>query len=221
MFSNNCIFQKCRLIIWKCKFVIFFFRHHTICCIHDRCRVIILIYAGFFTFLENERNKDWCIGLAVILLGCLPLALVAADSRSLVVVVDTNRPDQVVAEQLLLSCNKVAVIDHHRRAASYIQNAALTFLERKRPTERQDVDWITRQESKLIRGLEYMAEQLGEHAWCMGTHFSLADIAAVCALGYLAFRFPEIDWSEKHPNLARLYSKLMLRPSFAATVPQG
>ena len=98
--------------------------------------------------------------------------------------------------------------------------AALTFLERKRPTERQDVDWITRQESKLIRGLEYMAEQLGEHAWCMGTHFSLADIASGCALGYLAFRFPEIDWSVKHPNLARLYDKLMQRQAFADTMPK-
>ena len=44
-------------------------------------------------------------------------AMLEADNHSLLVVVDTNRPDQVVAEQLLLSCNKVAVIDHHRRAA--------------------------------------------------------------------------------------------------------
>ena len=98
--------------------------------------------------------------------------------------------------------------------------AALIFLEKKRPAERQDADWITRQESKLIRGLEYMAEQLGEHAWCMGTHFSLADIASGCALGYLAFRFPEIDWSVKHPNLARLYDKLMQRQAFADTIPK-
>ena len=65
-----------------------------------------------------------------------------------------------------------------------------------------------------------MAEQLGEHAWCMGTHFSLADIASGCALGYLAFRFPEIDWSVKHPNLARLYDKLMQRQAFADTIPK-
>ncbi len=56
-------------------------------------------------------------------------ALLIADSRSLLVVVDTNRPDQVQSEELLLSCNKVAVIDHHRRAASYIVDAALNFHE--------------------------------------------------------------------------------------------
>ena len=53
----------------------------------------------------------------------------AADSRSLVVVVDTNRPEQVQAQELLESCNRVAVIDHHRRAAAYITNATMSFHE--------------------------------------------------------------------------------------------
>ncbi len=45
------------------------------------------------------------------------------------IVVDTNRPDMVESPQLLESCNRVAVIDHHRRAASYIENAAFSFHE--------------------------------------------------------------------------------------------
>ena len=56
-------------------------------------------------------------------------AIVRADSRTLLVVVDTNRPEQVESGSLLEACTRVAVIDHHRRAASYIQNAALTFHE--------------------------------------------------------------------------------------------
>jgi c-di-AMP phosphodiesterase-like protein len=56
-------------------------------------------------------------------------AILTANSSSLLVVVDTNRPEQVEDQNLLLACNRVAVIDHHRRAASYIQNAALTFHE--------------------------------------------------------------------------------------------
>ena len=56
-------------------------------------------------------------------------AIVRADSRTLLVVVDTNRPEQVESSSLLEACTRVAVIDHHRRAASYIQNAALTFHE--------------------------------------------------------------------------------------------
>jgi glutathione S-transferase len=99
--------------------------------------------------------------------------------------------------------------------------AALVFLERKRPQHEQSADWIARQEDKIVRGVDYMAEQLGEGVWCIGTHFSLADVTSGCALGYLAFRFPEIGWGEKHPNLARLYAKLMQRPAFADTVPRG
>ena len=56
-------------------------------------------------------------------------ALLIADSRSLVVVVDTNRPEQVQAPEVLQSCNRVAVIDHHRRAATYIEGAALNYHE--------------------------------------------------------------------------------------------
>ncbi|NLM61826.1 MAG: DHH family phosphoesterase, partial [Clostridiales bacterium] len=56
-------------------------------------------------------------------------AILMADSRTLLVVTDVNRPDMVESEELLLSCNRVAVVDHHRRSASYIDNAALNFHE--------------------------------------------------------------------------------------------
>lgn len=56
-------------------------------------------------------------------------ALLLADNRSLVVVVDTNRPEQVQPLDLVQSCNRVAVIDHHRRAATYIEGAALNYHE--------------------------------------------------------------------------------------------
>jgi len=54
----------------------------------------------------------------------------------------------------------------------------------------------------------------------MGTHFTFADAAIGCALGYLLFRFPEIDWQTQYPNLARCYDKLMQRPSYADSVPR-
>ena len=56
-------------------------------------------------------------------------AILAADSKTLLVVVDTSRPEKVESESLLLSCNRVAVVDHHRRAATYIDNAVLNFHE--------------------------------------------------------------------------------------------
>ena len=56
-------------------------------------------------------------------------ALIAADPNSLLVVVDTNRPEQVESKALLESIPRVAVVDHHRRAADYIANAALNLHE--------------------------------------------------------------------------------------------
>ncbi len=56
-------------------------------------------------------------------------AILRADGHTLLVVVDINRPAQVEDPNLLESCNRVAVIDHHRVGANYIQNAALSFLE--------------------------------------------------------------------------------------------
>ena len=56
-------------------------------------------------------------------------ALVEADNRSLLIVVDTNRPDQVECKPLLESISRVAVIDHHRRAADYIEQPVLNLHE--------------------------------------------------------------------------------------------
>ncbi len=56
-------------------------------------------------------------------------AMQLVDERTLLVVVDTNRPEQVQYLPLLDACHRVAVIDHHRRAASYIEGAALNYHE--------------------------------------------------------------------------------------------
>ncbi len=97
--------------------------------------------------------------------------------------------------------------------------AATAFLENKRPADQRSDDWIQRQRNKIKLSLEFMAEELGEKSFCMGTHISMADLATGAALGYLAFRFADIHWHDTHPNLGKLYAKLMLRQSFADTVP--
>ena len=56
-------------------------------------------------------------------------ALVRCDNRSLLVVVDTNRPDQVESKHLLEAITSVCVIDHHRRAADYITPVVVNLHE--------------------------------------------------------------------------------------------
>ena len=74
---------------------------------------------------------------------------------------------------------------------------------------------------KVDQALAAMSSGLGDKPWCAsGVHPTLADIAVGCALGYLDFRFPELDWRARHANLAVLLDdRLMVRPSFADTLP--
>jgi glutathione S-transferase len=93
-------------------------------------------------------------------------------------------------------------------------------MESLRPEGQRSEGWMKRERDVIDAALDAMARELGEQPWCMGTPFTFADISVGCALGYLDFRFPEIDWRGIHVNLGRLHDKLMQRPPFAETVPR-
>ena len=83
-----------------------------------------------------------------------------ADGRTLLVVVDTNRPEQVEDAELLEKCNRVAVIDHHRVAATYIHNAALGFIEPYASSACELVTEILQEVTELTDMLKCEAEAL-------------------------------------------------------------
>ena len=56
-------------------------------------------------------------------------ALLQSDNHSTLVVVDTNRPDQVEFKPLLEAISKICVVDHHRRAADYIDTVVVNLHE--------------------------------------------------------------------------------------------
>ncbi len=56
-------------------------------------------------------------------------ALLLCDNRSTLIVVDTNRPDQVEFRPLLEAIPRICVVDHHRRAADYINPVVVNFHE--------------------------------------------------------------------------------------------
>ena len=114
---------------------------------------------------------------------------------------------------------RIAVKRWEALADGVCDAAALVFMERKRSIAQQDPKWIERQLAKVDAGLKMMNDDLGNQTWCTGEFFSLADIAVGCALGYLEFRFPEIDWRRTHPKLSELFDRLMQRPAFKDTVP--
>ena len=88
-----------------------------------------------------------------------------------------------------------------------------------RTPEQRSQAWIDRQLGKVDAALQAMSKGLGDKAFCVGIHLSLADVAVGVALGYLDFRFPQINWRDQYPNLLKLQDKLMQRASFADTKP--
>ncbi|MES2322440.1 MAG: glutathione S-transferase C-terminal domain-containing protein [Pseudomonadota bacterium] len=106
-------------------------------------------------------------------------------------------------------------------ADGVLDAAVLVRLEKTlRPEEQQSAAWIERQMGKVHAGLAVMSANLGDSPFCKGNHYSLADVAVGCALGWVAFRFPDIAWRDDYPNLAKLFDKLSERASFKDTVPQ-
>jgi glutathione S-transferase len=142
------------------------------------------------------------------------------DSRVIVEYLDTLSP---VGKLLPASGRERAEVKTWEALADGVCDAGI--LARMEATWRHRKDsercqaWIDRQMVKINDSLRSMSEGLGDKPFCSGIHLSLSDIAVGCALGWLQFRFPELDWRGKHPNLGKLLDKLMQRPSFADTKP--
>ncbi|MFJ3044514.1 glutathione S-transferase family protein [Herbaspirillum chlorophenolicum] len=142
------------------------------------------------------------------------------DSRVIVEYLDTLTP---VGKLLPPNGRERAEIKCWEALADGLLDAAvLVRLEKtQRPTKQQSPEWIKRQWSKVEASLKAMADGLGEKPFCVGNHYSLADVAVGCALGWLAFRFPDLGWREEYPELVRLFDKVSERQSFRDTVPQA
>jgi glutathione S-transferase len=139
------------------------------------------------------------------------------DSRVIVEYLDTVSP---VSRLMPEPSRQRIVVKRWEALADGILDAAVAIvLEKRRPVKQQSKDWLDRWRAKIDRGVAELASELGEKAWCNGESYSLADIATGCALGYLDFRHPEIDWRSQYPNLVKLGEKLAKRPSFADTLP--
>ena len=142
------------------------------------------------------------------------------DSRVIVEYLDTLSP---VGKLIPTLGRERAEVKTWEALADGVLDAAITARMEAtwdgRTKVQRSQPWIDRQLVKVDASLRAMGKGLQEKPFCSGIHLSLADIAVGCALGYLEFRFPQIAWRADHANLAKLLDKLMLRPSFADTVP--
>ena len=85
-----------------------------------------------------------------------------------------------------------------------------------RAPEKHWEQWLDGQRDKIRRALAVLeAEAIAE----LASHFDVAAISVACALGYLDFRHPDLEWRQDQPQLAAWYLEVSQRPSMLATRP--
>jgi glutathione S-transferase len=156
-------------------------------------------------------------------LGKIPV-LVCDDGRAVydsVVIVEFL--DGLVAEPRLIPAAFADRIEVRRWEAlgDGIADATVAISHdlREPESQRKLAAWYARQRQKIERGLEVMEKDLGDKQFCYGVSFTLADIAAGFALGYMDQVLPEMDWRKSCPKLKGLAERLAARESFATTRP--
>lgn len=101
-------------------------------------------------------------------------------------------------------------------ADGLMEAALLVRYERAvRPAERQWDDWAEGQLGKVRRALAELERQAGQ----LQGPLDVAQIAVACALGYLDFRFAELDWRSACPELATFQAGFAARDSMRETAP--
>ena len=141
------------------------------------------------------------------------------DSRVIADYLDTVTP----LSRLIPEANHERIATKRWEAlADGVTDAAVSaLLESRRKASEQSKSWIERQRGKVALGLEAMSTELGEQPWCTGNSYSLADVSVGACLGFLEFRFKDIEWRKTYPNLDKLFDKLMQRQSLIDTVPKA
>ncbi|MBC7956867.1 MAG: glutathione S-transferase N-terminal domain-containing protein [Cytophagales bacterium] len=173
--------------------------------------------------LEDVWNRDTIVKSNP--LGKVPCLVMEGgeavfDSRVIVEYLDTLSPvGRLIPER---GRERTEVRTWEALADGVLDAAILARLEQTwagRSEAQRSAAWVSRQMDKVHASLAAMSQGLGDKPFCSGIHFTLADIATGCALGYLDFRFAHIDWRTQYPNLQRLDAKLALRQSFIDTLP--
>lgn len=170
--------------------------------------------------IESPRNSD--IVARYNPLGRVPVLVLdddtaIFDSPVIVEYLDNAAPNNKLLPQPHRERIEVKCLE---ALADGLMDAAVAIRgELMRPENVRDHGAIERNHHAIGRSLQAMEHKVGDQPWLMGTHISLADIAIGAALGYLDFRFGDIDWRAAQPNLTRFYERLMQRPSFIDTMP--
>jgi glutathione S-transferase len=136
------------------------------------------------------------------------------DSRVITEALDALYP---VPRLIPADARERAVVRHFEALSDGICDVLIpVVLDSRRTPERRDGDYTKKLLGKLEASLDYLEPVLNGRA-NVGEAFSLADIAIVCALGYINLRRPEL--LDGRDVLAAYLHRQLERPSLADTLP--
>jgi glutathione S-transferase len=95
----------------------------------------------------------------------------------------------------------------------------LLFFERMRAEGQASAEWMARQARKIAGGMREIARLIGKREYAVRERFTIGDIAAATAAGYVSVRYPEMKWREDYPDLAAYSARMEQRPSLMNSVP--
>jgi len=111
-----------------------------------------------------------------------------------------------------------AALRQQALADGLLDAAILRMIETlRRPEALRWQRWIARQTAKVMRA----ADQFEAEAASLDEPLTIGRVATGCALGYLDFRFPELDWRGGRPKLAAWYESFAQRPAMRQTTPKA
>ena len=99
-------------------------------------------------------------------------------------------------------------------ANGMLESAQLARFESARPEEVRYAKWSDAQLGKVGRGFTWLDANLPADA-------DMGAIAVACAIGWLDFRFPELNWRADAPRLAQWFERFSARQTFINTRHPG
>jgi glutathione S-transferase len=182
---------------------------------------VAVIEAGLEDRIEPVECDPWASPPELI--AVTPLSKVPAlvtDEGLLVTESETivQALDVLAGGHRLLPADPVQRLHTLARSAlaqGLIDAAFVSVLEGRRPEPRRWSDWVERQHAAIGRALDHVERRFD----LADGRFDAGDIGLACALAYLDFRLPAIDWRTRHPRQAAWFDAVAARPSMQRTRP--
>ena len=102
--------------------------------------------------------------------------------------------------------------------------AVFNMLELRRDEAQRSPQMMARREGQVLKALDVLDAETGKEDSREedgGAAPTIGDISVACGLGYLDFRFADLDWRSGRDNLAAWHKTFAKRPSWRETMPQN